>query len=319
MNEQIVSDSFETALVARTPLAHSPSFDFLWSLFVASTIITPGSARAYKQGVSAFRAWCSERGISFRSLLPGDIIEFAKELRQSELAPSTKNIRLTGIRQFLRWLTLEGFGSDKLGEERIKRYLRSPKVPEVEAPFLTVDEINSFLLATQQSENAARDYQLFVTMFNTGLRLSEVLALRLSDLELVDEGEAVLRVRKGKGDNPRRFRVPPIVVKMIEHRRKDLRLKWENKQDRERKLWDMSASNLRKLVRRTALRAGIQKPLTPHGLRHSFAVHCEAPIEILQQVLGHRDIKTTLRYRHAQHLAYGSSYSMRFWEGNNPE
>lgn len=307
---------FQNNLIVRQPLTHSPNFDQIWAWFAGSTTVTPGSARAYKQGVQALRQWCQEHGIGMRELVPDDLIRFRKELQEGDLAPSTVNIRLTGIRQFLLWLEQEGWGSERLSEDRIRRYLQSPKVPEKEAPFLSVDEINAFMLATTESENADRDYQLFVTMFNSGLRLAEVLNLHLGDLELVDDGEGILLVRRGKGGNPRRFRVPPIVVEMIEHRRRDLKLRWQNKQDREQRLFEMSPGNLRKLVRRTALRARIQKPTSPHTIRHSFAVHCEAPIEILQQVLGHKDLKTTMRYRHAQHLAYGSSYSMRFWESD---
>ena len=313
----MTSYSFETSLATRTPLATAPEFNQIWTWFCGSTTVTRGSLRAYRQGVDQLRGWCQENGIGIRELVPDDLIRFRNEVSESGLAPSTINIRLTGIRSFLLWLVDEGFGSDRLSEERIKRYLKSPKVPEREMPFLTADEVHSFQLAAQESDNPDRDYQLFQVMLNSGLRLAEILNLRLGDIEQVGHGEGILTVRKGKGGNPRRFRVPPTVVKMVEYRMKDLKLRWDDREDRERKLFGMSHGNLRKLVKRTAKRAQIQKVVTPHTLRHTFGVHFQGPIELLQQIMGHRDLKTTLRYRHASFLAYGTSYSLGFW--NNDE
>ena len=303
----------ETSLATRQPLAATPEFDQIWTWFCGSTTITRGSLRAYRQGVDQLRQWCQEHGTGIRELVPDDLIQFRNEVSGSGLAASTVNIRLTGIRQFLLWLTDEGFGSDKLGEERIRRYLKSPKVPEREMPFLTADEVHNFLLAAQESDNPNRDYQLFQVMLNTGLRLAEILNLRLGDIEQVEHGEGILTVRKGKGGNPRRFRIPAYVLRVLEERRQYLRLRWNDRSDREMVLFEMSPGNLRKLVKRTSKRAQIQKVVTPHTLRHTFGVHFQGPIELLQQIMGHRDIKTTLRYRHASFLAYGTSYSLGFW------
>ena len=305
---------FRNTIELRQPLAAAPDFDQIWTWFCGSTTVTQGTLRAYKQGVQALQGWCQEHGIGIRELVPDDLIRFRKELQKSDLAASTVNIRLTGIRSFLLWLLDEGFGSDQLGEDRIKRYLKSPRVPEKEMPFLTSAEVNDFLLAAVDSENADRDYQLFTVMLNTGLRLQETLNLRLGDIEIVGKGEGILTVRRGKGGSPRRFRIPAHVIQPIEDRRADLRLKWNSRDDREQRLFEMSASNLRKLVKRTAGRAQIQKVVTPHTLRHSFAVSFLGPVEHLQMILGHKDLKTTMRYRHAQFLVRGTSYELDFWE-----
>ena len=312
-----VSYNIETPSRFSNPLATAPEFDQLWTWFCGSTTVTQGSLRAYRQGVDQLRGWCQEHRISMRELVPDDLIRFRNEVSESGLAPSTVNIRLTGIRQFLLWMVDEGFGSDRLSEDRIRRYLRSPKVPEREMPFLTSEEVHEFLLAALDGENFDRDYQMFQVMLNTGLRLAEILNLRLGDIELVAKDEGILTVRKGKGGNPRRFRIPAYVLRVLEERRQYLRLRWNDRSDRETVLFEMSPGNLRKLVKRTAKRAQIQKPVTPHTLRHSFGVHFQGPIELLQQIMGHRDLKTTLRYRHASFLAYGSSYSLGFW--NNVE
>ena len=305
---------FETTLAARTPLTTAPEFDQIWAWFCGSTTVTQGSLRAYRQGVDQLHRWCQEHGISIRELVPDDLIRFRKAVSESDLAASTVNIRLTGIRSFLLWLVDEGFGSDRLSEERIKRYLKSPKVPERDMPFLTADEVHSFLLAALESDNPARNYQLFQIMLNTGLRLAEILNLRLGDIEIVAKGEGILTVRKGKGGSPRRFRIPAYIVQVVDERRRDLRMHWTDRTHREQLLFEMSGGNLRKLVKRTAKRAQIQKVVTPHTLRHTFGVHFKGPIELLQQVMGHRDIKTTLRYRHASFLAYGTTYSLGFWQ-----
>ena len=317
MRSETVSYLIEMPLATGNPLAASPDFEQVWTWFCGSTTVTQGSLRAYRQGVEQLRGWCQEHGVGIRELAPNDLIRFRSEVSGSGLAASTVNIRLTGIRQFLLWLVDEGFGSERLSEDRIRRYLKSPKVPEQEMPFLTSVEVQDFLLAALDADNADRDYQLFTVMLNTGLRLNEVLNLRLGDIEQVEHDEGILTVRKGKGGNPRRFRVPPAVVKTVEYRKKDLKLRWDDREDRERKLFEMSHGNLRKLVKRTGKRAKIQKPVTPHTLRHTFGVHFQGPIELLQQILGHRDLKTTLRYRHANFLAYGTSYSLGFW--NNGE
>ena len=315
MSVSLYETRIETTLANRQPLDHTPNFDQIWAWFCGSTTVTQGSLRAYRQGVEELRRWCREHGIGMRELVPDDLVRFRRELQESDLSASTKNVRLVGIRQFLLWLANEGFGSDRLSEDRIRRYLKGPKVPQHEMPFLISEEIHEFLLAALDSEHGQRDYQLFQIMLNTGLRLAEILNLRLGDIELVAKGQGLLTVRKGKGGSARRFRIPAYVVQPIEDRRSDLRLKWDSREDREQRLFSMSPGNLRKLVRRTAKRVGIRKNVTPHVLRHSFATHFLGPIEHLQMILGHKSLSTTLIYRHAQFLARGTTYELDFWAG----
>ncbi|HEX4585557.1 MAG TPA: site-specific tyrosine recombinase XerD [Burkholderiaceae bacterium] len=211
---------------------------------------------------------------------------------------STANRRLASLRRFYRWALREGtISSDPTlrlsGARRPARFPKAISEAQVEA-----------LLAAPQGESplALRDRAMLETLYATGLRVSELTALRMVELSLAD---GLVRV-VGKGSKER-------VVPIGEAARAALmrHLKIARPALLAGRSCDavfptvrgaaMSRQMFWKLIRRYAQQAGITAPLSPHGLRHAFATHLlnhGADLRVVQLLLGHADISTTQIYTH---------------------
>lgn len=151
---------------------------------------------------------------------------------------------------------------------------------------------------------------LLVTIYSTGVRLAEVLALQVAD---IDSSRMLLRVRQGKG---RRDRYVPLPETLLEQ----LRTYW--KQDRPSS-WlfpgtdpavALTPSSVQRLCTSAALKAGLSKRVSPHRLRHCFATHlleAGTDLKTIQVLLGHRSLNTTSVYLHVAAQAPGGHRSAR--------
>lgn len=182
--------------------------------------------------------------------------------------------------------------------ERI-RYARSERhLPVV----LSVDETIAFL----NSIDHPRYRVLLMTIYATGLRLSEALALRATD---IDSKRMVVRVRQGKGKKDRYVPLPPLLLEMLrEHwRREHLHdLLFPHLSDPSR---PADPTGVQKYVQRFVAKAGLTKKITPRTLRHCYATHLiEQGIStrVVQVLLGHADVHTTETYTHVSPSTLGN-------------
>ena len=156
---------------------------------------------------------------------------------------------------------------------------------------LSRGEVAQFLGAIRQPKHQA----LFMTVYATGLRVSEVVALEPSD---IDSRRMVIRVRQGKGKKDRYVMLSPKLLAVLREYWKIARpTKWLFP-GRDRKQ-PLDRSTVWQVCRQIARRAGLTKKVTPHTLRHSFATHLlEAGTDIrtIQALLGHRSLRTTALY-----------------------
>lgn len=145
---------------------------------------------------------------------------------------------------------------------------------------------------------------LFRTIYACGLRISEVIALQVKD---VDSARRLLHVRQGKGRKDRQVPLSPLLLQ-------ELRLYWQRYRPKSLLFPGQTAAGtlcqatLQKHCSRAAQRAGLTVRVTPHTLRHCYATHLlEAGVDLmtLQRLLGHNQLSTTLRYLHlrSEHLA----------------
>jgi site-specific recombinase XerD len=136
-----------------------------------------------------------------------------------------------------------------------------------------------------------------MVLYGAGLRLAEALALEVSD---IDGEREVLRVRHGKGNRAREVRLSPALYQW-------LRRYWDRQRPPRPYLFVASRSTgqpptqavVRRALALAAEQAGITKPVTPHVLRHSYATHlldAGAEVRVIQALLGHRSLQTTMRY-----------------------
>jgi integrase/recombinase XerD len=212
--------------------------------------------------------------------------------------PSTANRRLATLRRFYRWALREGV----CGRDPTLR-LAGAKAPPRFPQALTEAQVESLLAAPEtEGELGLRDRAMLEVLYATGLRVSELVGLKLTEVSLVD---GLVRVT-GKGQKER-------IVPLGEEAR--LWLERYAAQGRPALLNGRSADALFvtrrgaamtrqmfwKLIRRYALLADIRAPISPHGLRHAFATHLlnhGADLRVVQMLLGHADISTTQIYTH---------------------
>ena len=189
----------------------------------------------------------------------------------SSNAPKTQALKLLVVKSYLNWKADQGLIKGR-------RFWQSAEAPKVRPlpKYLNISEVRALLSTTSDPYYRA----IFEFLLSTGLRISEFLSLQMSDIS-VSDGKARIRV-KGKGSKERVISVPEEVV------RKAL----------EAGIFDrkVSVRTIQRALRKFAERAGIKKRVTPHVLRHTFAVLLVdkgVPVSKIQLVLGHESLATT--------------------------
>ncbi len=223
---------------------------------------------------------------------------FLADLHDKKHARASMARTLSGVKSFFNYLNENGFIASSPAE-----LLESPKLRRSLPAVLSVDEIRRILEAVDLSTpQGHRNRAMIETLYSCGLRVSELIGLRLSDL-FFDDG--FLRVT-GKGDKQRLVPVSGEAVKQIGlylERRKHLPLQARYKEFvfLNNKGRSLSRVMLFLIIREAVKAAGIEKTVSPHTFRHSFATHLVqggADIRVVQEMLGHESIATTEIYTH---------------------
>ncbi|MGQ9669895.1 MAG: tyrosine-type recombinase/integrase [Desulfosoma sp.] len=222
--------------------------------------------------------------------------------RHPRLAKSSQARALATYRSFFRFL---------LERQRLAhnpaRSLRSPKVSVTLPAFLDVDEMLAFLDDLQKRAQALsapwttlRDWALFETLYATGLRVGELVRLNHDHL---DRQEGVVRAM-GKGSKERVVPIGSKAVEAIGRYLQAFHSQWHGPYDQNAVFLNarggrLSDRSVRRLLTQRLRDAGQWRPLSPHGLRHSFATHLlssGADLRSIQELLGHAGLSTTQRY-----------------------
>ena len=254
---------------------------------------------AYLRDVGQLIEFAAERGIE----APGDadhptLRAFVVSLVDRGLASSTVARKLSALRSYFGFLVAEGHREED-PTERLEAPRRGRPLPEV----LTVEEVERILGAVPvEHELAFRDRAMLETLYGAGLRVSELVELGVRDV-LLEEG--LLRV-VGKGAKERIVPLGDRAVAALERYLRESRPQLESGEgggvvflnQHGRPLTRVGAW---KIVRRHVERAGVEREVSPHTFRHSFATHLlegGADLAAVQEMLGHADIATTQIYTH---------------------
>ncbi len=242
-------------------------------IYIDKKLQSPQTRRAYKSDLVSF--FSVKKVLDRRSILGG-----INEL--SSYAHSTRSRRVAVIRGFLRWLVEEG-----LTTEDLSVILPPIHVPRKLPHFLSVDEA----ITVWNSISLDRDRLVFLLMYGSGLRVSEVANAKLENFE---PQRGALKV-KGKGSKWRWF---PLLAesKSLCEKIVDREYLIENSNH-----GPYSIRTLHRLIKNMGITAGISRPLHPHMLRHSFATHLlegGANLRTIQELLGHSSLQTTQKYTH---------------------
>jgi integrase/recombinase XerD len=254
------------------------------------------TVESYRRDLLQFRAHLEERGVDLLSATAAEIRDF---LAQGVWLPATRARKSAAIRSFYRGALLAG-----LITTDPTRSLPGTRLESTLPRTLTIEEVERLLQCPKNDPRGLRDRALLETLYGAGLRASEVLALRLQDIDL-DVGF----VRTiGKGDKER---VVPLGRKAIEALRaynqrgrpllggpgtlKAPELFLNNRGRR------LSRQGLHEIVKGYARQANLPGDVSAHTLRHSFATHLlegGADLRAVQEMLGHADLSTTQIYTH---------------------
>lgn len=169
--------------------------------------------------------------------------------------------------------------------EQIRMPKKDNPLPEV----LVKDEVKKLIDATDTNKSRL----IISLLYSTGLRVSEIVNLKVEDLNF---GEHTGWVRRGKGAKDRMFILSESLSKEIEEFSKSKGGTYVFSKDK-----PLTTRNIQKIIKNARIRAGINKKVTPHTLRHSFATHLleqGTDIRVIQTVLGHSSLSTTQVYTH---------------------
>ena len=267
--------------------------------------MSPNTVMAYRRDLEKFLNW-NEQNVR-RSVHDIDIpvmTSFLDHLTEQGLAASTIGRNLATVRMFFRYLMLESVVAESVVEliSSPKLWRRLPKV-------LSPELVEQLLTAPQGSVDryARRDQAILAVMYATGCRVSEVIHLKLSEVNLKEHYARCT----GKGNKQRLVSLNPVAVQAINrYLNLERPAMVENAADEVEELF-VSRSGRRlqreavwELIRRYAVRAGCGTDVSPHSLRHSFATHLlarGADIRALQEMLGHASIRTTQIYTQVDH------------------
>lgn len=256
---------------------------------------------AYLHDVDLLFRYMDEQtnGKNIKQVTLDDLRGFLEFINEMKLGPLSQARIISGIKSFYRFLMLE-----KVVDTDPSELLESPrlgrKLPEV----LTMEEVIQIIDSVDLSKpEGERDKAILEVLYGCGLRVSEVIGLRLSDLHF-KEG---LIVVTGKGNKQRLVPVGDVAQKQILIYKDQVRIHQSPVKKAENILFlnnrggPLSRQMIFIIVRRQAEMAGIRKKISPHTFRHSFATHLVqngADLRAVQQLLGHVSITTTEIYTH---------------------
>ena len=260
--------------------------------------LSKNTIAAYRRDLNKFHEFLIGKNQDVTTAQSADITEFLQGLRISGLGESSIARHAVAIRSLFAFLAKDQ------GITNIAKEVNPPRIPKRLPKALSITEVESLIASCSDDLSGLRDRALLETLYATGGRVSEIVQLNVGDIARSESETTTVRVR-GKGGKERlvplgRFaqqaldqyltRARPTFIK--NHREEALFLS-EKQGNR------LSRQSAWSIVSQAATRAGLEKVISPHALRHSFATHLidgGADIRVVQELLGHASVTTTQIY-----------------------
>lgn len=255
---------------------------------------SPHTLRNYTKDLETLRQALGERPWEQVDLMA--LRQFVAQQREGGLSKVTIARRIATIRSFFRFMHREGYvpANPALGLTRPKQDRRLPS-------FLSMEEAARLMEAPKgDGFSAARDRAILETLYSTGLRVSELVGLRVRDVDLI--GGSLRTVGKG-----RKERLVPVGSYSIQAIRAYLKALPPEQSAPERPLFQnkrrgrLTDRSVRRILNKYLLQVSVARRVSPHSLRHSFATHLldkGADLRSVQELLGHSSLTTTQVYTH---------------------
>ncbi len=271
--------------------------DFL-AYLVLERSLSSNTSNAYRVDVGHLFDFLHEQHISLTEVSENDLHLLLTTLRDLGISPRSQARLIAGMRSFFKFLRMEGYIVNDPSE-----LIESPQLNRELPDVLSVEEIDAMIAAIPSGKDESlRNHAIIETLYGSGLRVSELVATRISRIDLKE----ALMIVEGKGNKQRLVPVSPTAVDLITeylHARSLLKIQ-PSGQDilfLNRRGAPLSRVMVFYIIRDLAALAGIQKTVSPHTLRHSFATHLlegGANLRAIQEMLGHESISTTELYLH---------------------
>jgi integrase/recombinase XerD len=261
--------------------------------------LSPNTVSAYQRDLAKFNVFAQKRKLTLVGVTRDDLVDFLAGMYREKLESRTVARHLVTMRNFFRFAQVQ-----ELITTDPSLNLESPKIRRTLPGYLRLEEVERLL--TQRDAKTApglRDRAMLEVLYSTGLRVSELIGLRVTDL---DAKVGCIRCI-GKGDKERIVPAGRKALGMVEKYLREARPKLLGSGVSSQALFvnrrggSLSRVGVWKILSAYGRRAGLRVALTPHMLRHSFATHLlerGADLRSVQLMLGHADISTTQIYTH---------------------
>ncbi|UTA47789.1 tyrosine recombinase XerC [Simiduia sp. 21SJ11W-1] len=264
--------------------------------------LSPHTLAAYGRDLAKLQHWCAGQQLTLPQLNVHHLRQALAQQHRAGLAGKSLRRWLSALRSFFDYGVRKGWLANNPAAG-----LSAPKVEKRLPHTLDVDEVGQLLSFPDDTEYSPRDRALLELTYSSGLRLAELAGLNLADLDLAD---ASVRVT-GKGE---KTRVLPVGRMALRALKQWLQVRADFAKPQEPALFvsrqgtRISHRRIQQLFAHYSTYMGLDKPLHPHMLRHSFASHMlesSSDLRAVQELLGHANISTTQIYTHLdfQHLA----------------
>lgn len=262
-------------------------------------VLSPNTATAYADDVDKLTRYLAAAGVGVEQATHNDLEQFVCTLHDVGIQPRSQARIISGVKSFYRFLKLEGYI-----EVNPSRLLQAPRLGRHLPEVLTVEEIDTMIACIDMSKpEGQRNRAIIETLYGCGLRVSELVGLKMSQVFADDEFVIV----EGKGSKQRAVPISPVALEQIALYVEQTRSHQVVKRGSEDILFlNRRGAMLTRvmvfyIIKELAALAGVRKTVSPHTLRHSFATHLlegGANLRAIQQMLGHESIATTEIYVH---------------------
>ncbi len=269
--------------------------------------MSPNTVESYARDLAALAAFAEKRSVDPAAMDRRDLEAFVRSLMAGGLSPRSTARAVACVRGFFKFLAVEQRLESSAADD-----LRAPRAWAALPRFLDLDEVDRLLAQPDVSTpRGLRDKALISVLYATGLRVTELISLKGSNLHL-DEGYLTCI---GKGDKER---IVPIGQEATDWVRRYL-AEGRPRLAARSSPWlfvnarggPLSRVGFWKLLKEYGLKAGLPRNISPHVLRHSFATHLldrGADLRAIQMMLGHADLSTTQIYTHVLEARLRSVY-----------
>jgi len=267
------------------------------------------SIRAYARDLTAFVSFVAPDGNGSLEMVTPEIIRsHLVRMNEKGISVRSQSRFLSSLRGFMRFLLEEKYLDEDPGAN-----IDLPKLDRRLPVFLSRSEVEAlFKSPDPKTPRGLRDAAMMHTMYATGLRVSELVSIKLSDMDM----EAGFVSIYGKGGKRRLVPLGEVAMDWINRYVDEVRHKWAVEGQTvlflTHRRRSMTRQGFWKIIKKYAAAAGITKPLSPHKLRHSFATHLlegGADLRSVQAMLGHVDISTTQIYTHVTRMQLKKMHS----------